>query len=146
MTPLKGQVDELISYNTIPCVVDQSQSGTLVPGQPVKLVDNTSGVPSVIACTADTDVVFGYVNYSAKQNAYAAGDALQVSVQGNVMYMEASAAIARGAAVKVVIAGQKVATATTGATIGGWAFDKASANGDMIRVWIKGFGSVYTAA
>lgn len=139
--PLQGQIDQLLSPNTIPCVVDLSQSGQLVAGQAVKLVDNLGGPPKIIGCTADTDVVFGYINYSTKTSAYNPGDACQVSISWNVMYMTASAAIARGAPIKPVISGQKIVTAAAGNLVSGYAFDKATANGDLIRVLIKGFGS-----
>jgi hypothetical protein len=52
------------------------------------------------------------------------------------MFMEASAAIARGADLEIVPTGVKVVTKTTGTSIGR-ALDKATADGDLIRVLIK---------
>jgi hypothetical protein len=60
----------------------------------------------------------------------------------DVMYMEASAAIARGAPVMPVVTGSKVATATVGKTVIGFAFDKASADGSLIRVYLKTFSGL----
>ena len=50
--------------------------------------------------------------------------------------MEASAAIARGATLEIEPSGEKVVTRTTGTVIGR-ALDKASADGDLIRVLIS---------
>lgn len=140
MSVVQGQLDLLQNPNTIACQVDASQSGSLVPGQPVKLVNSLGGVPKVIGCTADTDTVFGFVNYNTKLSSWVAGDVINVSFAGNCMYMTASAAIARGAPVKPVISGVKVVTAGAGAKVAGYAFDGAAANNDLIRVMILGFG------
>lgn len=135
--PVKGQLDLRFNGQTITGQIDSSESGELVPGQPVKLVDSAGGIPKVIACTADSDEVFGFINYSIKDQKFVALDAVEISVfRNNVMYMEASAAIARGASVMPVITGSKVATAAGGGRIVGTALDKAAADGDLIRVVI----------
>lgn len=132
-----GMVDLPFSTDTISVQIDASEAGSLLPGQAVKIVDSSGGVPKVIACSADTDEVFGFLNYNIKNAVFRAGMAAEISQAGNVMFLQASAAIARGA--KVV---SKVATAggvgpisgAGGENIVGYALDKASAAGDIIRI------------
>jgi hypothetical protein len=137
-TPEKGQLDQHPQPALIPCAVDSSQSTPLVPGQAVTIVDSAGGVPKVIAAATDTSDVWGFVPYDARKTSYAAGDYVEIAAfRGNVLYLEASAAIARGAQVMLVIAGSKVATAAgAGKRVVGRALDKATANGDLIRVYV----------
>lgn len=139
---IQGEVDLLVEQNVIQCQVDSSQATALVPGQAVTMVDSAGGVPKVIAASANTDDVFGFVNYVRKDATYPALSKVEISMfRGNVMYMTASAAIARNAKVMIVVASTKVATATSGKTIVGRALDKATADGDLIRVLIDLPGS-----
>jgi hypothetical protein len=135
-TPIQGQLDMQYNSNVINAVVDTTSGGGLVPGTPVKIVDNAGGVPKVVECAADTDDVIGFIQYAIRNATYAVGDAVPIALVngGAAMYLAASAAIARGASVMVVISGVKVATATSGKTIVGRALDKAAANGDLIRI------------
>ena len=135
----KGQLDLHLNPNIIPCQIDTSETGTLVPGQKVKLIDSAGGVPKVVAITADTDEIFGVIPYIVKKSQFVAGDRVEIASEGSVIYLEASAAIARGAKVMPVITGQKVATATAGKTLVGYAFDKAAQDGDLIRVYLLNF-------
>jgi hypothetical protein len=135
-TVVKGKLDLSYNPNTIACEVDSSQSTALVAGQPVKLVDSVGGVPKVVAVAADTEVPFGFVNFNLKDREFAAYKPVEISHILNIMYMEASAAIARGATVAVVVSGQKVVTWTTGQAKIGIALDKAVNVGDLIRVEI----------
>lgn len=136
-TPVKGQLDLRFNGQTVSGVVKSDEAVDLIPGQAVKMVDSASKVPTFTAVTADTDDIYGFVNYNMKNVSFAAGTPVEVSaMRNNVMYMEASAAIARNAKVMVVVTGSKVATATTGKTIAGRAYDKAAADGDLIRVTI----------
>lgn len=118
------------------CQVDASSGGGLIPGQAVKMVDSAGGIPKVVECALNSDDVFGFIVYDLKKATYAVGDKIEV-MQGGVMYMTASAAIARDAKVGPVISGSKVVTATTGIMVIGDAVDKAAANGDLIRVKIR---------
>lgn len=139
--PVKGLVDLRYSLNTISCRVSSSESVALVPGQAVKLVDVAGGSPVITAVTSDFDSVFGVVNYNIRDESFAAGSAVEISSSLNIIYVEASAAIARGAAVMPVVTGQKVVTATASKTILGLALDKAAADGDLIRVILAETGS-----
>lgn len=143
---VKGLVDLQLSKNTFPCVVKSDESTPLVPGQGVKIADVAGGAIVVTALTADTDKVFGYVAYNLKDSSFAAGSFVEVASGLAVMYLEASAAIARGAEVMPVITGSKVATATAGKSIAGHALDKAAADGDLIRVLIKDFSEIKEGA
>jgi len=134
-TPVKGMAGLLPAAKVVSAVVDSTSAGGLVAGQAVKLVDSAGGVPKVVECAADSDQTFGFIVYNMKNTTFEVGDALEIDTGfDDVMYMEASAAIARGAKLMIVITGQKVATATSGKPIIGWAFDKAAADGDLIRV------------
>lgn len=137
-TPVKGQLDLSVGVKQVISVqVDVSSAGGLVDGQAVKLVDVKGGIPNVVECAADSDDVFGFIVYDIKDKAFNAGDKVEIAfARGSVMYMEASAAIVPYAKVAIVISGQKVVTATTGQMIIGYAIDKATASGELIRVMI----------
>lgn len=136
--PIQGQVDSSHDAGTLACQVYASESSALIPGQAVKMVDSGNGIPIVTAVTADSDEVFGFVNHNFKKDSYDALDMVEISlVNGlNVMWMTASAAIARNAVVTVVVSGSKVKTSTGGSRDCGRALDKASASGDLIRVML----------
>lgn len=137
LTPVQGQLDLQPEGATISCQIDASSAGNLVAGQAVKIVDNAGGVPKVVEAAADSDDIFGFLNYDVKDNDYDAGTQVEVSFfRGNIMFMTASAAIARNAKVMVVVSGSKVATRAGGGICIGRAIDKAAADGDLIRVVI----------
>lgn len=141
--PIQGQMDLRANLQTIGAQIDSAEAGTLVPGQAVTMVDSAGGVPKLIAAAAASNDIFGFLNYDIKNPNFVALDAVQVSqFRGNVMYMTASAAIARNAKVAVVIASKKVHTAASTEMIIGRALDKASADGDLIRVEIDLPGTI----
>ena len=131
----KGQLTLSQNWDTLNCVISANEVATLVNGQAVLLVDEASVQLPVENVAAITNAIFGFIPYSTKTNEYVAGDSVKVAKNGDVMVMEASAAIARGADLEIVISGDKVATQSTGTTIG-TALDKAAADGDLIRVLI----------
>ena len=131
----KGQLDLKIPSVVLSCMVDSAAPAELVAGDIVKLVDSAGGVPKILKITADTDAVFGMVISSFKDASYPALSNVEiVAFRGGVAYMQSSAAIARGANVMPVVSGSKVATATTGKRIVGYALDKATAANQIIRV------------
>lgn len=137
-----GMVDQAMSPNTIAAQIDSSESGTLYPGDAVKIVDSAGGVPKVVKVTADTDEVFGIINYNIKNASFVAGMAVELSQALNVVFLYATAPIARGQ--RVILPDPTAyrgavapAAGSGGATILGWAFDKASAAGDLIRVRLE---------
>lgn len=125
--------------NSMPVIIDASQSSDLVPGQPVKIYDSTSKQITVVALAVDTDAIFGYVPYIRGRSSFAAGDSIEIAQQGDVIYLEVGAAVIRGAKVMPVITGSKIITATVGKSIAGFALDKASTDGDLIRVLLNHF-------
>lgn len=133
----QGQLDLKFNPGVFAAQVDTTQVLPLEPGQPVTLVDSAGGIPKVIAAATDSANIFGFVMWNVKKSSFAAGDTIEIAgFNDNVMYMTASAAIARGAEIAVVIASKKVVTAVATDRIVGYAFDKAAADGDLIRVRI----------
>lgn len=142
-TQQKGALDLQFNPQVISVQVDSSQATALVPGQAVKMVDSANGVPKVIAAAADEDDVFGFVVYDIRRVSFPALSYVEVAFfRGSVMYMEASAAIARWAQVMIVVASQKVMTVTATNRIVGRALDKAAADGDLIRVVVDLPGAI----
>lgn len=135
-TTLKGKLDQQGNPNVFSGRVGQDQATALVPAQAVKLADTTSKIPEFLAA-ATGEAIFGFVTYSLRKNSFAKGEALEVAAADCVMYMEANTTIAKGAEVETIASGQKVTTALGTNTKVGFAFDKASAQGDLIRVLIK---------
>jgi predicted RecA/RadA family phage recombinase len=122
--------------NVLTCVHLADEATPLVPGNTVKLADNFTAIPSVEA-SAITEVAFGVAVRNLKDADFPAEARLEIAREGTVMFMMASAAIARGAEVQYNPTTNKVATqASTNATLG-VALDKAAADTDIIRVIIK---------
>ncbi len=135
--PFLGQIDMRFDYNTVSVQIDASQVGTLYAGQAVKIVDSAGGVPKVVACSANSDDCFGFLNYDIKSAGFVAGSKAELSQAGNVIYLYATTAIARGAQVQLDLStagGVAAKVGSSGADIVGFAFDKASAAGALIRV------------
>lgn len=134
-TPYVGTIDMRFDYDTISVMIDASQATALYAGSAVKMVDSADGVPKVVSCSANTDEVLGFINFDIKTVQFLAGAAAEISMSGNVIYLYATAAVARGAQLMVDLATQGgVITATGGGKFIGWAFDKATAAGQLIRV------------
>lgn len=134
-TSFLGMIDQRFDYNTTEVQIDSSQSGSLYAGQAVKIVDSIDGVPKVVAVSAITDQVFGFINFDIKSATFSAFDMCEISQAGNVIYLYATGAIARGAQVCVdVVTKGGVSALVSTANIVGYAFDKATAAGQLIRV------------
>jgi hypothetical protein len=134
---LLGTVDLRMCNNTISAQIDASQSGNLYAGQAVKIVDSADGIPKVVACTANSDQVFGFINFDMKTVAFVAGSPCELSLAGNAIYLYATGAIARGAQVQLDVSSPGAVASkvnSSGASIVGYAFDKAPAAGALIRV------------
>lgn len=142
--PIGGQVDLPFNTNTMSAVIDAAQSGTLYPGQAVKLVGTAApgGIPHVVACTADTDECWGFLEFEIKQQGFVAGSRVNVSTGGNVIYLYATSAILAGAQVQLDITATTTLTSNgvttivqySGANVVGYALDQALAPGALIRV------------
>lgn len=137
--PFLGMIDLRFPYNSVSVQIDVSQATALYAGSAVKMVDSADGVPKVVGCSANSDEVLGFINYDVKTQAFLAGAMAEISMAGNVMYLYATAAIARGAQVELALStngGVRTATGSSGARIVGWAYDKASI-GQLLRVFLK---------
>jgi hypothetical protein len=131
-----GMPDLLINQDTIACQVDASQVTPLLSGQAVKVVDSAGGVPKVVACAADTDDVFGFINFNIKDRLYAAGARCEISQTGNVLWLQATTAVARGARVCLdtnYVGGVQAITGSSAKRIVGYSYDKVSAAA-LVRV------------
>ena len=136
--PYLGMIDMRFPYNSVSVLVDQSQASPLFPGAAVKMVDSVGGVPKVVACSADSDNVLGFINFDIKSISFSAGQPCEISMGGNVMYLYATAAISRGVQVTLDLSTNGgVAAAVSGHNIVGWSYDKATAPGQLIRVFLK---------
>lgn len=135
-TTIQGAMDLQYQGSSISVRLDSTTAGDVLPGTPVKLVNDAGPEIEVVECAADTDHVFGFVQYDPKKANFDAGDMMEIALVngGKCMWMTASAAIAKGAAVMVVISGVKVATATTNKTQVGICLTKAAADLDLVRV------------
>lgn len=138
--PFLGMIAELTESINFPAQIGPAQSGSLLAGCFVKMVDSAGGVPKVVAASADSDDVWGAIIYNIKNASYAAGAVCQVAMEGSFMWLTATAAIARGAQVALDYAtsgGVKPISGSGGERIVGRAFDKATVAGQLIRVLIK---------
>jgi hypothetical protein len=135
-----GTLDLRFDYDTVSAQIDVSQTTPLYAGAAVKLVPYTSPntAPKLVGCTANTDEVWGFINFDIKTVAYGAGSLCEVSQAGNVMYLYSTGAITQGSQVTLDLTTMGgVASATGSNNIVGWAYDGAAAAGILIRVKLQ---------
>lgn len=141
-----GMMDLKLNFNTIPMQFDPVLgTGTAVAGQAVKFTTTAgAGAPKVVPCTAAADDLCGFINYNIKDRSFAPGDAMEVSVDGNVMFLWAALAINRGSFVTSLPGGVAggcnggvvPATGSSALPIAGTALDTV-AIGQLCRVYIQ---------
>lgn len=146
MAPFQGEMDLIFPGNTFTGQVDAAQATALVAGQAVKMATTSGGVPKFLALAANTDQAFGFVSRNLKDLTYSASSFFEIAIKDSVMWMTAGAAITRGANVEVVYTTTKVITSAGVNPIVGFAIDTATADGDLIRIWIKTPSSVGVTA
>jgi len=132
----KGALDLAINQNLFDCRIDPASVATITAGAPLKIVDVAGERIVVDLATLAADDIFGFMPLEIKKTDFVAGDLIRCAINLSVVVMEASAAIARGADLEIVPTGVKVVTNAGGTSIGR-ALDKATADGDLIRVLIK---------
>lgn len=137
ITPVQGEVDLNFAGSVVSARVYSSESAALVAGQAVKLVNSAGGVPEVTALTSNSDTIFGFVTRNFKDASYPAYASVEIALAGSVVWMTAGAAIARGASVEVAYTTTKVIAAAGTNPSAGFAYDKAAADGDLIRVFVQ---------
>lgn len=133
---VKGRRVLPANTDSISGIVDASQADALLPGDPVKIVATTKGLPH-FAKAGVGDVIAGFVEWNVIRPSYSAGKICQISMTGNVMYMEAAGAVEAGALVNIT----NLTTVVVGAAAGagskiGLALEAATAAGQLIRVKI----------
>lgn len=96
LAPYLGMLDLRFNGDTLSVIFDPAGSGTLVAGQAVKFSIGSSNVPLIVPSTGSADVIAGFVNYDIKSAVFNPGDSLEISMDGNVMFLYASLAIQRG--------------------------------------------------
>lgn len=142
---IAGVVDlRLGTTNTVSVLIDVSQATPLYAGMAVKVVDSADGVPKVVGCAANSDDVDGYLNYDVKTVQFLAGAPAEMSMDGSVMYLFSTTAIARFQRVQLDlqlptggIGGVAALVPSSGADVVGYAYDKAPAAGSLIRVFLR---------
>ena len=132
---VKGQIAQGTNTNKQSVLILSTSVNTFGAATAVKIVNDTNPIISVEKAAA-TDVIFGFITYNPVDNSPVAGDLVQIAMNGVEMYMEAGAAIARGAKLEIVATGDKVITSAGTNKIVGLALDAAAASGDIIKVLI----------
>lgn len=133
---IKGRRVLPANTESISGIVDASQAAALLPGDPVKIVATSKGLPH-FAKVGVGDVVAGFVEWNVIRPSYAAGKICQISMAGNVMYMEAGAAINAGALVNITdLSKVEIGAAAGAGSKLGIALEAATAAGQLIRVKI----------
>jgi len=138
---LVGQQDLTVNNNIVAVRIDPAYSGNLplVAGQAFRLIDVAGGVPIVTPVADATITPYGVAIHTLKRDTFLAGDYIELALQGSVVYMQTSAAIARGAKVQVDPTGPTISTLTslpTNASLG-VCLDKPTATGQLARVSIN---------
>ena len=133
---IKGRRVLPANTESISGIVDASQDAALLPGDPVKIVATSKGLPH-FAKAGLGDIVAGFVEWNVIRPSYAAGKICQISMAGNVMYMEAGAAIQAGSLVNITdLSKVEIGAAAGAGSKLGIALEAATAAGQLIRVKI----------
>lgn len=142
--PILGMLDQRFNPDTVVAQFNSAGSGTLVAGQAVKGVTTAAGVLQVAPATLQADVIIGFVNYNIKNRSFAPGDYLEISMNQNVVYLYATAAISRyqqvvskpAAIVGGCNGGVAPVTGSSGFPIVGWSMDTVSI-GSLCRIFLS---------
>ena len=135
-SPLKGDLAKIVNPSTISAQVDIGAASALVAGTMVKLTTSTGHTILVDTAAATTQNPLGFVIYSPKKDSWTGGDALEIAMNGSVIYLEAAEAISRGRSLEYVASGAKVRASRGSNPVIGIALDNATATGGLIRVLV----------
>jgi hypothetical protein len=140
-TPIVGQPDWSVNQNIVPVKIYASSAGgaLLVAGQAFKFVDVAGDMPVVDLVSAVTDKADGVAIHRMKGDTFVAGQIIELALVGSTIWMQFSAAAARGASLQLDPAGPTVATlASLGTNVSiGKSIDKPGAANAMGRVYIN---------
>ena len=117
---------------------DASASATITSGEMVILSANTTlgHVTKVQKGAGLTSAYFGVVLTNPLCASYAVGDKMEIACLGVIVMMTASTVISSGAYLQYDYSAGKVATRAGSNTIVGQAMDSATADGDLIRMFV----------
>lgn len=132
-TPMVGEQDQTVNNNIKVVRIDPAyvvSTSPLQAGQWFKLYDVAGQVP-IVRPAAVTEKAYGVAIHNMKRDSFLPGDYIELACQGSVVYLETSAAVARGASVQNDPTGPTVSTLTalpTNASVGTM-LDKPTAAG-----------------
>ena len=136
MSAVVGQIAEISAAGPVSqtVMVDPEAHRPIYPGRPVKLVTGASQVPLVSRVNdPDTEAIYGLAIFNPKVGSWGAGDVLQVTTPGTVMFLQmTTGSLPRGAQVGFTADGHKI-TAATKANYIGTLLDDATTD-DIVRV------------
>lgn len=140
-TPLVGQPDLTVNQNIVPARILATSTGgaLLVAGNGFKLSDTAGPVPIVDLIADATEQIWGVAIHNMKRDTFVAGDYLDLALVGSTVWMQTSAAIARGAKVQLDPTGPTIATLTNkpnNCSIG-YTIDKPTAANALCRVYLN---------
>lgn len=136
LSPFLGMVDLKVGpTNVTAAQIDATQATPLYAGTLVNIANNVNGIPTVTGIANNTDNAWGVICYDIKTQAYNAGARCEIAQKDSCIWMFATTAIARGAQVVPDITSQgAVQAGVTNDAVIGYAFDEATAYGQLIRV------------
>lgn len=142
---LKGSIAAIVNPVTLSVQIDPASTHTvanatpIVPGDAVVL-KNVAGNMIVVDKAAVTDTPLGFVIYTPKKDKFYAMDSVEIALPGSVIWVEASATVARGANLEYVVGSSTTAsTVKTNAGVNpicGIALDKGS-SGALMRMLVQ---------
>lgn len=133
---IKGRKDLKANLDAYSGVVDKSQATPLLPGDPVALVANSTGLPRFKKAAAG-EVIMGFVDWEPIRSSFEAGRICQISYANDVMYMETAGAVDAGVAVNVTNLEDVLIGAQSGAgSVIGYTLESATAANQLVRVRI----------
>lgn len=136
MSPFLGMLDLKVgNTNVTAAQIDVTQLTALYNGSAVNVVNGANGIPTVVGSSTDADNVWGFIVYDIKSASYVVGNRCEIAQQGSCIWLYATTAITRGTQVVLDLTSQGAVQAATGSdTVIGYAFDQATAYGQLIRV------------
>ena len=141
-TPVLGQVDFTVSPNIKSVKINPASVATVLQtGQAFKIVD-VAGPEIIVDVATIGEKAYGVAIYNPKKNIFVAGQTIELGCVGTVVYLEASAAIARGVTVALDPTGPTVATLSSPSTQAeiGECLDKPTGAAQLCRVEIRPTG------
>lgn len=118
---------------------DASSVTAFTPGEFVMLDSATpaGSVPRIVKGVDATSKFFGVIMTNILTESFVSGEFVQIGILSCGVLCEAAAAIPVGSDVSYDPATKKVSVAGVGETVVGTALGKASASGDLIKIFVR---------